>query len=181
MKNPLNFKYQKKTFGESQAEIPTPEESVKKKKRRREPCDTAGKTENFFTRNVKAITFFVCLALFLTFLGPMSIFRIMEIVDERTPDGEIMQLQDILTLAEQHDTLTMERFTVYDGDKQTLAELGSYYRIRVDGRFLVTVGTERDDGRITYFCVTRMQTEEEIDVMSATFRLSALQDFLSAP
>ena len=38
--------------------------------------DTAGETETFLTRNVKLITFLVCLAVFLVFFGPWSVMRI---------------------------------------------------------------------------------------------------------
>ena len=38
--------------------------------------DTVGKTENFFTRNVKLITFLICLGVFLAFFGPITVFTI---------------------------------------------------------------------------------------------------------
>jgi hypothetical protein len=43
--------------------------------------DTVGKTETFGTRNVKLITFLVCLGVFLAFFGPWSVMRIMEWVE----------------------------------------------------------------------------------------------------
>ena len=36
---------------------------------------TVGQTETFVTRNVKLITFLVCVAVFLVFLGPLSIWH----------------------------------------------------------------------------------------------------------
>ena len=38
--------------------------------------DTTGKTETFFTRNVKLITFLICIAVFLGIFGPLSVFHI---------------------------------------------------------------------------------------------------------
>ena len=53
--------------------------------------DTKGETETFVTRNVKLITFLVCLAVFLTFFGPWSVMRIRQWVQEQELQQEIEQ------------------------------------------------------------------------------------------
>ena len=53
--------------------------------------DTAGQTETFMTRNVKLITFLVCLALFLTFFGPWSVKRIREWVAQQEMEQAIAE------------------------------------------------------------------------------------------
>ena len=53
--------------------------------------DTKGETETFVTRNVKLITFLVCLAVFLTFFGPWSVIRIRQWIEEQETQQEIEQ------------------------------------------------------------------------------------------
>ena len=175
MSNIFQYKYQKKMDDAASAE-PSTNRRCKKEK-----PDTAGKTENFWTRNVKAITFFICLAVFLAVFGPMSVFRIIEIVDEHRVDGEMMQIQNVLDLAERREYLTMDQFRAYDGDEQSFSDIGSYYRIRVEDRFLVTVGSETEDGRVSYFSVTHLSSGESIEVMAINFQSEDLKAFLNKP
>ena len=53
--------------------------------------DTKGETETFVTRNVKLITFLVCLAVFLTFFGPWSVIRIRQWIQEQELQQQIEQ------------------------------------------------------------------------------------------
>ena len=53
--------------------------------------DTKGETETFVTRNVKLITFLVCLAVFLTFFGPWSVIRIRQWIEEQETQQAIEQ------------------------------------------------------------------------------------------
>ena len=53
--------------------------------------DTKGETETFVTRNVKLITFLVCLAVFLTFFGPWSVIRIKQWVEQQELEEAIAQ------------------------------------------------------------------------------------------
>ena len=62
-----------------------------------------GKTETFATRNVKLITFLVCLAVFLVFLGPLSIWRISEMVNAKQEQEAIeaqMPISALLAVAD---------------------------------------------------------------------------------
>lgn len=174
MSNPFNYRYQKKEPTEPSA---ASTDVIKKKK---EKPDTAGKTENFFTRNVKTITFLVCIIVFLAVFGPMSIFRIMDIIEENTVNGEIMQTEDILHYADQRNALTFAQFTAYDGEEHRM-DFGNYYRIFVDDKFLVTVGSETNTDQVLYFTVTHLSTSESIDVMGTHFKIDDLMTFLSRP
>lgn len=62
---------------------------------------TAGKTENFFTRHVKLLTFLVCLSLFFMFFGPWNISRLakwkkeQDELKDRMPEKYIEHLIEI--------------------------------------------------------------------------------------
>ena len=72
-------------------ENPYKKQNPYKRKPKREELppeeQTVGKTENFVTAHVKLITFLVCLAVFLTFLGPWSVWRITEWVKQAEQDA----------------------------------------------------------------------------------------------
>ena len=167
MSNLFSYRYQKNASGN---------ESGKNKCGCKEQ-DTKGKTETFWTRNVKAITFFICLAVFLAAFGPWSVFRIMDAIEESRVDGKLMDAGDVLDLAENRDSLYFSQFEEYHGEVQEW-EFGKYYIINIEETYLVMVGTEMTNGRISYFTVTHIPSNEEIDVMGATFKLDDLKDLL---
>lgn len=57
---------------------------------RRAPVDTAGKTENFFTANVKLITFIVTVAILLALIGPWSVFQIKKWYDANHVEEDVV-------------------------------------------------------------------------------------------
>ncbi len=64
---------------------------------------TVGKTENFFTSHVRLITFIVCVVLFLTFMGPLSVWTVMEIVDnyeQKADEEKQISLNALLAIAD---------------------------------------------------------------------------------
>ena len=78
---------------------------------------TAGKTETFVTRNVKLITFLVCLAVFLVFLGPLSVWRISEMINEKKAAEAIeaqMPIGALLAVADKGAAAGWSDFRKYD-------------------------------------------------------------------
>ena len=168
MSNPFSYRYQKNP--------PEGESSPKKESPKDE--DTAGKTETFWTRYVKAITFFVCLAIFLAVFGPWSVFRIMDAIEQSRLEDRTMDVEDILYFAERRDALYFSQFEEYEGDLQEW-EFGKYYAIKIKDTHLIMVGTEMADGRVNYFTVTHLSTNEVVDVMKEDFKPDALRDLLN--
>lgn len=77
--------------------------------------DTAGQTETFFTRNVKLITFFICIGLFLAVLGPWSIPRIVEWVQQvRAEESQVLISEsDVQAFVERGKALSWQDFEGY--------------------------------------------------------------------
>ena len=156
-----------------------PPAQVTKRKKKEKP-DTAGETENFWTRNVKLITFLICLALFLTFFGPVTVFQIVDCAQENRAARNAMTVEEVLTFADQRGRLSITQFADYEGDEQNWS-FGTYYIINVGEHFRITVGSELSTGAVTYFTVSKKSTGEVMDVMESGFRISELQAFMSTP
>ena len=79
--------------------------------------DTAGKTETFFSANVKLITFLVTIAVLLALIGPWSVFQIKRWIEANQEE----QQQEVLMSAEQLDRIVArgENLTWADFDGLT--------------------------------------------------------------
>lgn len=164
----FDFKYVKKAPvpSEEKAELPERDEPIEH--------DTAGQTETFFTRNVRLITFLICIAVFLAIFGPISVFRIMDYVEEHADHGRAMQIEDVLNLASQRGSLTLSALEEYEKE----ADTEHYDIFTVSPHFLVTVSSEGERTRLLCFTVTNTETGEEFDVLAANFSQDALVAFL---
>ena len=103
--------------------------------------DTAGKTENFFTRNVRLITFLICIAVFLGIFGPLSVFHIYQYYTEMQEDASYVEMtvDDLRALAKRAETLTekdFERFLRDDGGDWTVGpKTGRMFYIQIGERY----------------------------------------------
>lgn len=166
----FDFKYEKK---EKTAKKVTGEPLEASSAEVLEP-DTAGATETFFTRNVRLITFLICLAVFLAVFGPISVFRIVQYIEENQAEGEPLSVEEVIAFSMDHDRIRLSAFEDYEkeiseGDGAVL------YFLTVDTDYLVMVGAVDENGYLTCFTVTDSRTDETVDVMAASFSVPALQ------
>ena len=78
---------------------------------------TKGQTETFVTRNVKLITFLVCVAVFLVFLGPLSVWRISEMVNAKQEQEALeaqMPIGALLAVADKGADASWSDFRKFD-------------------------------------------------------------------
>lgn len=164
----FDFKYQKKKEAEANEVLEPQVDEI----------DTAGQTETFWTRNVKLITFLICVAVFLTVFGPMSVFRIAKYIEENRDEGEEMSVETVLELSNRHQALRLSDFkkyekTISDGEDAIL------YFLTVEEDYLVMVGAESKKGYLTCFTVTDTRTDKTVDVMAVGFSTASLQALLA--
>ena len=119
------------------------------------------KKEGFFSRNVRIITFSICVVLILTVLGPWSIDRLVlkhreSIFGSDISDKQDITAKDIVSLAERGDTLTwsdLDKFNYNDlsydyRDPTTNKKKTEYQReYSVDGMLTVKVIGSSLNGR----------------------------------
>ena len=107
--------------------------------------ETVGKTETFVTRNVKLITFLVCVAVFLVFLGPLSIWRISELInakEEAELEETFMPLGALLAIADKGSAASWKDFRSF-GKSESVNDKDGYvsWTLQVkDEPFYVIVG-----------------------------------------
>lgn len=127
--------------------------------------DTAGKTETFWSRNVRLITFLVCLTVFLAVAGPISVFRILDYIEEHQNSDSPMTFSDVVKLSYYGDDLTLNRLTVFDGETAIFSN-EIHFSANVDGgKYLLYGVADGSTGRMNYLTLTRLSDEKSANVL----------------
>lgn len=132
--------------------------------------DTKGQTETFVTRNVKLITFLVCLAVFLIFFGPWSVMRIMEWVEMQEAQEEFEATA--LTYSELSEIVekgTRANWSDFQGHHyETIWETGMVmrqYKLK-EGDFTVTVTSVSETFPPDSILIVRESDGARLDLMA---------------
>ncbi len=154
-------------------ENPYKKQNPYKRKPKREELppeeQTVGKTENFVTAHVKLITFLVCLAVFLTFLGPWSVWRITEWVKQAEQDAleeSYMPLGALLSIADKGTDAHWRDFRPF-GYTETVAEADGFvtWRLEIrDAAFAVVIGGPSKSQNPQYIKVYCLKTGDSADL-----------------
>ena len=134
------------------------------KKAKEAAPDTAGKTEKFATRNVRLITFLVCIGIFLAVFGPISVFQIKEYLENRSDSSPEMTLEELEALTDGGKELLFSEFTKYKGDLQDW-DFEVCYIIRIAPHYRVIVGARDKTSKVEYITVRNLETGEEADLL----------------
>ena len=137
----------------------------------RQQIDTAGKTESFFTRNVKLITFLICIAVFLGIFGPLSVFHIYQYYVEVQEDASYVDMteDDLRALAKRANVLTekdFERFTREDGGEWEVGpKTGRMFYIQIGERYLLSCMVEKESKSVVYLKLLDDESEKTYDLL----------------
>ncbi len=141
--------------------------------KRKEPADTAGKTETFFTRHVRLITFLICIAVFLvTFVplalwGPVNIFDLMRSCTEQETRVE-MTVEDLESVAAKNKYLSirdLDRFVSETSSGEQSGLKYVVYQIDVGDRYLLTASFNEASGMVYYLTLTDLETDAYLDLL----------------
>ena len=145
--------------------------------------DTVGKTENFLSRNVKLITFLICLGVFLAFFGPLTIFKIIAYIEEKRDTRPVMSEEELITLSELDRDLyysdikgfkgteDIKTITVSDGGGGTeVKEVEIYYYFDVGENYTALAIAEIDTEKIIYFQISNVKNQWRADVLKDDIR-----------
>lgn len=144
---------------------------------RKREQETVGKTETFFSRNVRLITFLICMAVFFGTVGPWSVFKIYEYIGQAQDTRVEMTLSDLHTLAARSASLTQKDLDGFYGERDVRTvdgiEVEVYYQIPIGQEYSLFATSVTSTGRIMYLQLTDLNTFERIDLLDKNADLDA--------
>lgn len=128
--------------------------------------------EGFAGRNIRVITFAICIALFLLFCGPFSFFRIRDCADQRHAEKmPELSVSDMIAFAQDPTLITMKRLCEYRGTYNA-GDKGNTFTAQFAG-YLLLAFEDPATGMMTYCQVTELQSGAQIDLMDQTVDAAA--------
>ena len=146
----------------------------------RKQIDTAGKTENFFTRNVKLITFLICITVIFS---PFVIVYIKDTIeDKRLASRPEMTVDELVFIAERSKNLRQADLAKFDDYCERSEMQGmqyAMYRIPVvhERNLVLSVSFDASIDHVFYFKLIDQDSREEIDLLT---EVHLLEEFLTA-
>ena len=145
----------------------------------RQQIETAGKTETFFSRNVKLITFLICVAIILS---PFVITYIQDVMEERR-EAELpkMTVDELVFIAERGNDLRQRDLSKYEDYREEIDMQGmkyASYRIPVlhEKELYLSISFDMTMDYVFYVNLTDLDTREELDLLSCA---DQIEEFLT--
>jgi len=124
---------------------------------------TAGKTENFFTRNVRLITFLITLGVLLVILGPIAV---LEAKNYFVPDYDSrpqMTKADVIRISQMNyipEKAIREFASVEDEHDYEI-----YYYIDIEPNYKLLAIADKKSGMLIYCQLSNLGTGESVNVL----------------
>ena len=147
----------------------------------RQQIDTKGKTETFFTRNVKLITFLICITVIFS---PFVVVYIQDTVEaKRLENRPEMTVENLIAIAERGNDLRqrdLEKFVEYREEVEMQGMKYASYRIPVlhEKDLYLSVSFDASLDYIFHLNLMDMDTRAELDLLSEADKL---EEFLTTP
>lgn len=147
----------------------------------RKQMDTAGKTETFFSRNVKLITFLVCISIIFS---PFVIVYIKDTVEaKRLASRPQMTVDELVLIAEKAKNLhraDLAKFADYCEESEMQGMQYAMYRIPIlhERNLVLSVSFDSAIDYVFYLKLIDQDTREELDLLKEAH---LLEEFLIAP
>ena len=145
----------------------------------RQQIETAGKTETFFSRNVKLITFLICVAIILS---PFVITYIQDVMETRR-EAELPQMtvDELVFIAERGNDLRQRDLSKYEDYREEIDMQGmkyASYRIPVlhEKDLYLSISFDMTMDYVFYVNLTDLNTREELDLLS---QADQIEEFLT--
>mgnify|MGYP003310744108 CR=1 FL=1 len=145
----------------------------------RQQIETAGKTETFFSRNVKLITFLICVAIILS---PFVITYIQDVMETRR-EAELpkMTVDELVFIAERGNDLRQMDLSKYEEYREEIDMQGmkyASYRIPVlhEKELYLSISFDMAMDYVFYVNLTDLDTRKELDLLSCA---DQIEEFLT--
>ncbi len=129
---------------------------------------TIGQTETFFSRNVRLITFLICIAIFLGVFGPLSVFHIKRYIDEQTDTRVQMQIEDVRAIVKKLPRVKPSDFDGFIGEcgeNQIDGMKYRIYQIEIGEQYLLMVSFNSSINELFYLELTNFETNHSLDLL----------------
>lgn len=146
----------------------------------RRQMDTAGKTETFFSRNVKLITFLICITVIFS---PFVIVYIKDTIeDKRLASRPEMTVDELVVIAERSKDLRqadLAKFADYCEESEMQGMKYAMYRIPIlhERDLVLSASFDSSIDYVFYFKLIDQDTREELDLLKEA---NKLEEFLTA-
>ena len=146
----------------------------------RQQIDTAGKTETFFTRNVKLITFLICIAVIFS---PFVVTYIKDVIeDKRMENRPEMTVDELVLFAKRAKDLRQADFAKFEGygiESEMQGMKYAMYRIPIlhERNLVLSVSFDASMDYVFYITLIDMDTRAELDLLTEAGKL---EEFLTA-
>lgn len=147
----------------------------------RQQIDTKGKTETFFTRNVKLITFLICITVIFS---PFVVTYIQDTLEAKRLEARPeMTVDELVSLAQKGNDLRqrdLEKFVEYREEVEMQGMKYASYRIPVlhEKDLYLSVSFDASLDYIFHLNLMDMDTRAELDLLSEADKL---EEFLTNP
>ena len=146
----------------------------------RQQIDTAGKTETFFTRNVKLITFLICVAVILS---PFVLTYIQDTIeDKRLEKRPEMTVDNLVAIVERGDDLRQRDLSNFVGYRTEIEMQGmkyAMYRIPIahEDDLVLSISFDASLDYVFHLKLINQDTKQELDLHSD--EVKDLEEFLT--
>ncbi len=132
--------------------------------------DTAGQTETFATRNVRLITFLICMAVFLAVFIPVGVIGYSAYQDwfdgkDKLPE---ITVADVVALSEKNGGIQLSELTVFKGELQE-TEKDSVYVMEFSNYHLRAVAN-KESGWVEVFVIYHRENNTSADILKDDLR-----------
>lgn len=134
-----------------------------------EKPDTVGKTENFFSRNVRLITFLCCIAVFLLIFGPIAVLEARDYLTNNYDTRTEMTLNDVVALSDLKKNITASHIENYACDKDEKND-GIYYRVDIEPHYFLLCVADKNTGKLIYCELANLDTGKTVNMLEEDVR-----------
>ena len=129
---------------------------------------TKGKTETFFTRHVRLITFLITLGVLLAVFLPIAYMEAKEYYGQHSDSRPKMEIYDLVILSEQPEILPKQltKYACIESKKTGF----SLIEIEIEPHYTVYASVDAETGTVVYCSLLNHETNEKIDVLTADLR-----------
>ncbi len=138
---------------------------------------TVGRTENFWTRNVRLITFLICALLILSVFGPISIIYIDDYIQSMEQDDRPqMTVEELRAVAEAAKSLNRKALERFRGERSENGENENRtvtYQISIGERYFLMAGFYVETEKVYYLTLTDLEKNTDLDLLDRNADLDA--------